>query len=207
VVVFGVHSLIDWTWFIPGTAVPALLCAGWLAARGPQAERLAAAGGPGARLRAGVRSPWRVLGAVLVLAIAGTAAYAATRPQAAVDRTDDALAALAAGREAQARTLALEAGDIDPLSVEPLFALAETETAAGNPAAARAALRRAVRLQPGNATAWVRLASAELEAGNATAALRDVRPALWLDPRSRTGKAVYLAALRESQGERAERRR
>jgi O-antigen ligase len=35
VVVFGVHSFVDWTWFIPGTTVLALLCAGWLAGRGP----------------------------------------------------------------------------------------------------------------------------------------------------------------------------
>ncbi len=35
VVTFGLHSLVDWTWFIPGTAVPALACAGWLAGRGP----------------------------------------------------------------------------------------------------------------------------------------------------------------------------
>jgi O-antigen ligase len=38
VVIFGVHSAIDWTWFIPGLAVPTLLCAGWLAGRGPLAE-------------------------------------------------------------------------------------------------------------------------------------------------------------------------
>jgi O-Antigen ligase len=35
VVVFGVHSLVDWTWYVPGTACVALLCAGWLAGRGP----------------------------------------------------------------------------------------------------------------------------------------------------------------------------
>ena len=35
VVVFGTHSLIDWTWYIPGNACVALLCAGWLAGRGP----------------------------------------------------------------------------------------------------------------------------------------------------------------------------
>ena len=35
VVVFGVHSTIDWTWFVPGDACVALLCAGWLAGRGP----------------------------------------------------------------------------------------------------------------------------------------------------------------------------
>jgi hypothetical protein len=35
VVVFGVHSLADWTWYVPGDACLALLCAGWLAGRGP----------------------------------------------------------------------------------------------------------------------------------------------------------------------------
>ncbi len=35
VVVFGTHSLVDWTWYVPGNACVALLCAGWLAGRGP----------------------------------------------------------------------------------------------------------------------------------------------------------------------------
>ncbi len=35
VVAFGVHSFVDWTWYVPGNACVALLCAGWLAARGP----------------------------------------------------------------------------------------------------------------------------------------------------------------------------
>jgi Flp pilus assembly protein TadD len=37
VVTFGVHSLVDWTWYVPGDACVALLCAGWLAGRGPLA--------------------------------------------------------------------------------------------------------------------------------------------------------------------------
>jgi hypothetical protein len=49
VVVFGVHSFADWTWYVPGDACVALLCAGWLAGRGPlPAGRLdAPAGSPG----------------------------------------------------------------------------------------------------------------------------------------------------------------
>ncbi len=35
VVTFGVHSFADWTWYVPGDAFVALLCAGWLAGRGP----------------------------------------------------------------------------------------------------------------------------------------------------------------------------
>jgi hypothetical protein len=44
VVVFGIHSLADWTWYVPGDACVALLCAGWLAGRGPLAP--AATGAP-----------------------------------------------------------------------------------------------------------------------------------------------------------------
>jgi hypothetical protein len=40
-VVFGVHSFVDWTWFVPGNAVLALLCAGWLVGRGPTDEPIA----------------------------------------------------------------------------------------------------------------------------------------------------------------------
>ena len=39
VVVFGVHSFIDWTWFVPGNACVALLCAAWVVGRGPLAAR------------------------------------------------------------------------------------------------------------------------------------------------------------------------
>ena len=40
-IVFGVHSAIDWTWYVPGNAVPALLCAGFVASRMTLRERLA----------------------------------------------------------------------------------------------------------------------------------------------------------------------
>ncbi len=52
VIVFGVHSFADWTWYVPGDAFVALLCAGWLAGRGPlPAGRLGVpAGSPAAAL-------------------------------------------------------------------------------------------------------------------------------------------------------------
>jgi hypothetical protein len=48
VVTFGVHSFVDWTWYVPGDALVALLCAGWLAGRGPlpHGNLLAPAGSP-----------------------------------------------------------------------------------------------------------------------------------------------------------------
>jgi hypothetical protein len=40
--VFGVHSAVDWTWFVPATAVAGMLAAGWVAARAPLRVRLEA---------------------------------------------------------------------------------------------------------------------------------------------------------------------
>jgi O-antigen ligase len=42
-IVFGVHSLVDWTWYVPATAVVGLICAAWAAGRGPLRERLESA--------------------------------------------------------------------------------------------------------------------------------------------------------------------
>ncbi len=52
VVVFGAHSFADWTWYVPGNACVALLCAGWIAGRGPlrAGNRAAPAGSPAAEL-------------------------------------------------------------------------------------------------------------------------------------------------------------
>jgi cytochrome c-type biogenesis protein CcmH/NrfG len=52
VVVFGAHSFADWTWYVPGNACVALLCAGWIAGRGPlrQGNRSAPAGSPEAEV-------------------------------------------------------------------------------------------------------------------------------------------------------------
>ncbi len=49
VVVFGAHSFVDWTWYVPGDACIALVCAGWLAGRGPLGEPAVSAGAWGAR--------------------------------------------------------------------------------------------------------------------------------------------------------------
>ncbi len=206
VVVFGVHSLIDWTWFVPGTRAVALLCAGWIAARGPTTEVLGAGGpfGAAARLRAGIHSPARVTCAVLVLLVAAAAAWSASRPQHAADQTDAALAALADGDSASALRLAEQATRTDPLSVDALFTLSQIQTAARDRAAAAATLQRAVQLQPANADTWNQLALYDLDSGaGPRAALRDVAPALFLNPRSATAQSIYLEAYRRSHAARA----
>src|SRR5207253_4918881 len=105
VAVFGVHSLVDWTWYVPGDACVALLCAGWLAGRGelrdPTGEGRADVSAsrelrfslPRVGLvRADARSS--AIAAVVVLG-ALLAAWAQWQPQRSVDASQHALALLA----------------------------------------------------------------------------------------------------------------
>ncbi|MGH2899583.1 MAG: tetratricopeptide repeat protein, partial [Solirubrobacteraceae bacterium] len=88
---------------------------------------------------------------------------------------------------------------VNPLALDPLYALATIETAAGRNSAARSALERAVRLQPSNPDPWVRLAEFELNTlHRPKVALTAIRPALYLDPRSSDAVAVFLAAQRQT---------
>ncbi len=77
VVVFGIHSLADWTWYVPGNACVALLCAGWLAGRGP--------------LGVGRIAPAGSLRTVGVARADGRAAAAAGQPQLASHKGEDRL--------------------------------------------------------------------------------------------------------------------
>jgi hypothetical protein len=202
VVVFGVHSLIDWTWFVPGNACVALLCAGWLAGRGPLHDANSAAprddtGGWRRRLARWRESPWQPAGAAALLAVGLVVAWAQLQPVRSLDAGNAALAAASRHDIAAARGAARSAIARDPLSVEPLFDMAVVDVAAGNLAAARVDLQRAVRLQPSNPGTWLRLAEFDLTQRNDhAAALHDLGALLYLDPRSLQGIGDYLGALR-----------
>jgi hypothetical protein len=193
-VVFGVHSFIDWTWFVPGNAILALLCAGWLAGRGPTDEPILRRTTP----RMAVRQPWRIGLAVAGAAVALVAAWTSWQPQRAVAKGSDALSAAEAGNFAQARAEIADARAINPLSVDLLFQQAAIERAGNNPEGARRALQEAVRKQPANPTPWLNLAELELSQGRKPQALSAIGSALYLDPRSPTAIATYLEASREN---------
>jgi tetratricopeptide (TPR) repeat protein len=192
VVVFGVHSFYDWTWFTPATAIVAMLCAGWLAGRGPLDDPQA----PRRSLREGLRRPVLVAGAVAAIAVALAASWTAWQPQRSLATGNDALAAIEHGNLAHARRLALDAHGQNPLSVDPYFDLAAIEQASHRTDLARRAFQRAVQLQPSNPTTWLNLAQFELSAGRPRAALADLGPALYLDPHSPDAQATYLQAAR-----------
>jgi tetratricopeptide (TPR) repeat protein len=215
-IVFGVHSAIDWTWFVPAVTMTGLFAAGWVAGRGP-IDDVATAGPPnlsavkpGLPRRRGVLAR-RLAGAATVVALAALAALVVAQPWRAENRGDEALRLVDSGDFAAARAAALDAHDIDPLSVEPYFELAVVEESAGNRAAARKALEDAVRLQPARPEAWRRLGEYYLNRlSQPDRAIPVLRGALFLDPFSNANRAAYVYALRArdvEQAEQAERER
>lgn len=224
VVVFGVHSTIDWTWFVPGNACVALLCAGWLAGRGPVetspalssvslavprhpdglwARLLGSLGLPAALHlpRPAEIGPARAFAALAVLALAVVGAWTQWQPQRAVDASDAAQVAFVAHQPALALADAQLAVSRDPLSADARIALANIQLSSGDVPGAEATLNHAVALQPANPELWLALAA--LEANPAVhdpqAALADLRPAIYLDPTSTQATGEYVFVLRELQ--------
>lgn len=226
VATFGVHSFVDWTWYVPGVACAALLCAGWLAGRGP----LSAPAVP--RMRWGSLTlrdvgPLRGAVAAAVVVCALLAAWAQWQPQRSVDADNEALALV--GRNPTAALAAAHtAVSRDPLSAEALLTLAavqegserspQTPASGGHPrlvqrAAAQATYERAVHLQPANFHTWQALGEYDLQHGQPQAALQALRAAVYLNPEAVAPRAQiaenaellsiqnsYLQALRDTSG-------
>ncbi len=207
VVVFGAHSTIDWTWYVPGDACVALLCAGWLAGRGPllasagvpapTAEKLAppsaATAGSWWRPRLRARPSYtRIALATAAILAALLAAWSQWQPQ----RSEEASLQADSRLEAHDSRAALADADAavarDPLSIEALFTLASVERVSGEPARARATLERAVRLQPSNPQAWLVLGRYDLQSSpsDPRAAVKELRAAIYLNPESISPEAI-----------------
>jgi O-Antigen ligase/Tetratricopeptide repeat len=179
VITFGVHSLIDWTWYVPAMACAALLCAGWLAGRGPLSAPARRRGRP--RSFAEIGST-RLLVAGAAITAALLAAWAQWQPLRAERARQLALEQLAS-HPAAALASARTAVERDPLSPLALFTLADVERATGEPALARATLQRAVREQPSNPQTWLALGRYDLRSDPADA-VRELQAAIYLDPQS-----------------------
>jgi tetratricopeptide (TPR) repeat protein len=200
VVVFGAHSLIDWTWYVPGNACVALLCAGWLAGRG----ELAGAGagtrtltGAGAHVQpppAGAPrdrpSNTRIAVAAAVIVASLLAMWSQWQPQRSEEAAQQADAQLEAHRPAAAVADAHSAVSRDPLSIGALFTLAAVQRDSGHPRLARATLERAVRLQPSNPESWRALGRYELEDGDPASAVGALQAAIYLNPESISPEAI-----------------
>jgi hypothetical protein len=182
VVTFGVHSAIDWTWFIPGDAVVAMACAGWLAGRGPLNRAIA----PQAPRRTLRRSPGAVALVTSVAAATLVALWAIAEPLRSTNSYLAASAAAIRGDSGAALTDARSAAKEDPVAVDPLFLLSRLYSILGDPAAARAQLIEATSRQPANPRTWGNLGCYDLTRHRTTIAAKELRRALVLEPTQTT---------------------
>jgi hypothetical protein len=178
VLVFGLHSLIDWPWFIPGCAVMALGCAGWLAGRGPLNTPV----GRAEVRRRLTQSPGIGIASVAVVALVVAAAWGIVQPLRSADADGAAISALQRGDSGAALTDARRAAAANPLSLEPLYELSAIYQARLDPTAARAELADAVSLQPRNPSPWLALGTFDLDRGRPRQALIELERAVQLDP-------------------------
>ena len=190
---------------MPGNASSALLCAGWVAGRGPAGRPAGVRPPRRERLRSASPRPLAVAGAVAAIAVALVAAWTMWQPQRSVNAANDALESLEAGRVPEARADIRAARDTDPLSIEPALR--------GRDGRARRRQRPRRRAgcssrpcacsprRPSRGCAWPSSSSSTTAP---QAALQRIGPALYLDPRSAAVQAQWLAASR-AEAERRER--
>lgn len=157
VVAFGIQSSLDFTFYFAGVTIPVLLCAGWLAGRGPLGAPVG--GREGARVSVLDRPmAGAIVTALVALALLG--AWVMWQPlrsaQALTDAENQPATAFASARAAASR---------DPLSVEPLYLLSTLYQRAGQPRSARAELIRATQLQPENPLPWLWLGQLDVANG------------------------------------------
>jgi MFS family permease len=193
-VVFGLQSIIDWTWFIPGPMAMALVAAGFVAGRGPL-DAMATAQPRPPEPRPRRPSTERIVAASAVLLCGLLVAWAVWQPEASDRATNDALALSDERRYDEALERAQDAADINPLTPDPLLVAASIDTAAGRETAARLSLERAVLRYPGDPQTWYRLAAFQLGTlDDPEAALDTLQGALYLDPYSPRNRQLFLDA-------------
>jgi hypothetical protein len=189
-VAFGLHSIIDWTWFINGPASMALVAAGFVVGRGPQAGL---ADAPPEEFE---RPPTeRIVAAVGVVLAGILIAWAIWQPEASDRASGEALELSDQGRYDEAIAKTENAADANPLTPHPLLVRASVQTAAGQENAARDSLEQAVLGFPGDPQTWYRLAAFELGTlDRPDLTLEALRGALYLDPFSKAARALFLQA-------------
>jgi hypothetical protein len=194
VVTWGVSSLIDWTWFIPGVTVPTMVCAGWLAGRGP----LSAA--PQEQRTFNQMPLGRIAAATGIVAATLVAAWFVWQPLHSSDQVSSAIDAMTRGDAPAALADARGAADSDPVSVDPLWELSAIYSAVGNPAASRAELVKATDIQPSNAQTWQQLGAYDLQAHHPELATQELQRALDLDRTSQITAQSLAQARAELTG-------
>jgi hypothetical protein len=203
--VFGIHSAIDWTWFVPGCAVMGIFAAGFVAGRGPVP---ALAGVTSHESRVTTSRAWlhlpedrsRVGVALAVVVAALLCAWAVWQPERSDSEVHSALTLVTQGNFNGAMKKADSAHSLNPLSPKPLLVKSALQDSAGDKKGALATLQSAVIHQPSNPQLWQRLADYELSLHQPAAALQALEAALYLDPLDQTTRDKYLVASAAARG-------
>ena len=162
------HALVDYDWDFLAVTAPAMAALGLLAVAGRDASPL--------RVR-----PFLGIGAVL-LAAAVLVSFSFPRLADRMER--GSTVALVDGDLERARNRALWARFFDPLSADPIFALARVAERQGFRATAERRYVQAVELQPENPETWYALGLYEFQVlRNLCAAYRFLNNAYTLDPK------------------------
>lgn len=188
---FGLHSAIDWVWFVPGVAFFGLLAGGWTLGL-PQAHsapREAAAEAPSARLR-GVRAGAIAVAGVIIAFAVYQPVHAERKVSAGLNVVDD--------HPAKGLKLANQAIDIDPTSADAYFLKAVALSNGGHPRAAEATLVQIAIQQPSNPETWQRLAQFRLTVlDDPAGTIAALRPLLYQSPNDVLGNALLAQARQQ----------
>ncbi len=179
VVTYGVHSLYDWDWDIPGVTLPAMILLGVLAGSSSPRDRdpslRVPRPGPGSRVTALVL----VTFALCVYALSGAL------PSIASSKAGNAVVTAGGGSSAEltrAQASASLASQLDPLSDAGLTVEATIAVRHGQPRRAQSYLLDAVHRNPSDAAAWRSLVVVDLLLGDLRDALQGVQRIAALDP-------------------------
>jgi hypothetical protein len=160
------HALVDYDWDFLALTAPLMFVVGVLIARGAPGTR---------RTRSVV---WSVAGVAVALTVVSSLAA----PWLAARKVEEALAAVRESTPQRAIEEAKTARSLNPLSIDPLLALAAAEEAQGDTDAALRYYQDAVRLQPENWRSWYELGQYELTAGRRDQGIADLQRSRQLDP-------------------------
>jgi tetratricopeptide (TPR) repeat protein len=162
-----VHAVVDYTWDFLAVVAPTMVALGVLAGAG----------------RAPVPSRRRPLLAVATILVAVVALASFASPRAAESKVRESTRALDDRDFDAARDAADQARRLNPLSVEPLWALARVDERQGRYGDAEDRYVQAVELQPENPETWYALGIFEFQVrGNMCAAYEFLNNAYTLDP-------------------------
>lgn len=157
-IVFGVHSAVDWVWFLPGVAFFGLVGGGWTLGS-PAAHPASIAAGAvehptrGGKLQLGRAAAIGLVGVLI--------AYGVYQPVRATKKVEAGLA-VAQSDPAKALKLGNDAIKLDSTNANAYMLVATAQSNSGHPKLAEQTLIGLTTRQPGNPATWLRLAQFRL---------------------------------------------